>query len=106
MSITLQIDDIVCFYYDERAGEMSAGAKPGEGRDLERRRRNGARGGSPARKNAGLQCRPKRPPDVAGRLEAEFGGRRIQVRGPVKALTHLMFDVCALGVDRLIRFLH
>ena len=43
---------------------------------------------------------------VNGRLKDEFGGRRIHVRGHLKVMTHLMFGVCALSVDQLIRLLH
>ena len=43
---------------------------------------------------------------VNGRLKDEFGGRRIHVRGHAKVMTHLMFGICALSVDQLIRLLH
>ena len=43
---------------------------------------------------------------VNGRLKDEFGGRRIQVRGHAKVMAHLMFGVCVLSVDQLIRLLH
>ena len=43
---------------------------------------------------------------VNGRLKDEFGGRRIQVRGHAKVMAHLMFGICALSVDQLIRLLH
>ena len=43
---------------------------------------------------------------VNGRLKDECGGRRIHVRGPVKVMTHLMFGICVLSVDQLIRLLH
>ena len=43
---------------------------------------------------------------VNGRRKDEFGGRRIHVRGPVKVMAHLMFGVCVLSVDQLIRLLH
>ena len=43
---------------------------------------------------------------VNGRLKDEFGGRRIHVRGHLKVMAHLMFGVCVLSVDQLIRLLH
>ncbi len=43
---------------------------------------------------------------VNGRFKDEFGGRRIHVRGPVKVVAHLMFGICVLTVDQLIRMLH
>ena len=43
---------------------------------------------------------------VNGRFKDELGGRRIHVRGPVKVMTHLMFGICVLSVDQLIRMLH
>ena len=38
-----------------------------------------------------------------GRLEEEFGGRTVMVRGPTKVMMHLMFGVVALFADQLIR---
>ncbi len=43
---------------------------------------------------------------VNGRLKDECGGRRIHVRGPVKVMAHLMFGICVLSIDQLIRLLH
>ena len=43
---------------------------------------------------------------VNGRFKDELGGRRTHVRGPVKVMTHLMFGICVLSVDQLIRMLH
>ncbi len=43
---------------------------------------------------------------VNGRIKDEFGGRRIYVRGPAKAMAHLMFGICALSVDQLFRLLN
>ena len=43
---------------------------------------------------------------VKGRFKDEFGERRIHVRGPVKVVAHLMFAICVLSVDQLIRMLH
>ena len=43
---------------------------------------------------------------VNGRLKDEFGGRRVHVRGHMKVMTHLMFGICVLSVDQLIRLLH
>lgn len=40
---------------------------------------------------------------VNGRLEDEFGGRMIPVRGAAKVMVHLMFGVPALTVDQLLR---
>jgi len=41
---------------------------------------------------------------VNARLKDEFGGRMLRVRGPEKAMTHLMFGLIALTVDQLLRF--
>jgi hypothetical protein len=38
-----------------------------------------------------------------GRLEEEFGGRRVRVRGHAKVLTHLLFGIIALLADQLLR---
>ena len=43
---------------------------------------------------------------VNGRLKDECGCRRIHVRGNVKVMAHLMFGICVLSVDQLIRPLH
>ena len=43
---------------------------------------------------------------VNGHLKDEYGRRRIHVRGPVKVMAHLMFGLCVLSVDQLIRLLH
>jgi len=40
---------------------------------------------------------------VHARLKDEFGGRHLRVRGPAKAMAHLMFGVLALTVDQLLR---
>ncbi len=42
---------------------------------------------------------------VNGRLEDEFGGRTVRVRGPEKVMCHLMFGVIALTVDQLMRLI-
>ena len=39
------------------------------------------------------------------RLKDEFGASTLRVRGPVKAMGHLMFGVCALAADTLLRLL-
>lgn len=41
---------------------------------------------------------------VNARLKDEFGGRMLRVRGPEKAMTHLMFGLIVLTVDQLLRF--
>ena len=38
------------------------------------------------------------------RIKDEFGGRSIYVRGPAKAMAHLMFGIVALTVDQLMRW--
>jgi hypothetical protein len=40
---------------------------------------------------------------VFSRLKDEFGGRYLRVRGPQKAMAHLMFGVLALTVDQVLR---
>jgi hypothetical protein len=40
---------------------------------------------------------------VNARLKDEFGGRNLRVRGPVKAMAHLMFGVLALTADQLMK---
>lgn len=42
---------------------------------------------------------------VFGRLEDEFGGRNLYVRGHMKVTCHLMFGVLALTLDQLMRML-
>lgn len=37
------------------------------------------------------------------RLKDEFGGRTVQVKGPVKVFCHLMFGILALTADQLLR---
>jgi hypothetical protein len=37
------------------------------------------------------------------RLKDEFGGRTVQVKGPVKVYCHLMFGILALTADQLLR---
>ena len=39
------------------------------------------------------------------RLKDEFGGRTLRVKGPTKAMAHLMFGVIALTVDQLMRMI-
>ena len=41
---------------------------------------------------------------VNARLKDDFGGRRINVRGAAKVMTHLMFAVLALSGDQLLRW--
>jgi hypothetical protein len=41
---------------------------------------------------------------VNARLEDEFGGRTVRVRGAPKVFCHVMFGVLALTVDQLMRF--
>ena len=38
-----------------------------------------------------------------GRLKDEFGARHLRVKGPVKAMSHLMFGVVALTADQIFR---
>jgi hypothetical protein len=40
---------------------------------------------------------------VNARLKDEFGGRNLRVRGPAKAMAHLMFGVLALTADQLMK---
>ena len=40
---------------------------------------------------------------VNSRLKDQFGGNTLRVRGPTKAMCHLMFGILALTVDQLIR---
>jgi hypothetical protein len=40
---------------------------------------------------------------VNARLKDEFGGRNLRVRGPAKAMTHLMFGILALTADQILR---
>ncbi|HRY24200.1 MAG TPA: transposase, partial [Geminicoccaceae bacterium] len=40
---------------------------------------------------------------VNSRLKDQFGGNHVRVRGPTKAMCHLMFGILALTVDQLIR---
>ncbi len=40
---------------------------------------------------------------INGRLEDEFGGRNVRVRGPAKVQCHLLFGLLALTVDQLPR---
>jgi hypothetical protein len=40
---------------------------------------------------------------VNGRLNGEFGGSLIRVRGAAKVMAHLMFGVLALTVDQWLR---
>jgi hypothetical protein len=42
---------------------------------------------------------------VNARLKDEFGGRTLRVRGPAKAMAHLMFGVIALTVDQLLKLI-
>jgi len=42
---------------------------------------------------------------VNARLKDEFGGRTLRVRGPAKAMAHLMFGVIALTVDQLLKMI-
>ncbi len=42
---------------------------------------------------------------VNGRLKDEFNARMVRVRGHAKVMIHLMFDVIALKVDYLMKFL-
>lgn len=42
---------------------------------------------------------------VNGRLKDEFGGRMLRVRGPEKAMCHLMFGIIALTADQLLKIL-
>ena len=39
------------------------------------------------------------------RLKEEFGGRTVRVRGHAKAMCHLMFGVCTLAADTVLRLL-
>ena len=40
---------------------------------------------------------------VNSRLKDQFGGNNLRVRGPTKAMCHLMFGILALTVDQLTR---
>jgi Transposase DDE domain len=40
---------------------------------------------------------------VNARINDEFGGRTIRVRGHAKVMAHLMFGILALTVDQLLR---
>jgi len=40
---------------------------------------------------------------VNSRLKDQFGGNTLRVRGPTKAMCHLMFGILALTIDQLIR---
>ena len=40
---------------------------------------------------------------VNSRLKDQFGGNTLRVRGPTKAMCHLMFGILALTVDQLTR---
>ena len=40
---------------------------------------------------------------VDSRLEDQFGGHHVRVRGPTKAMCHLMFGILALTIDQLTR---
>jgi len=40
---------------------------------------------------------------VNSRLKDQFGGNTLRVRGPAKAMCHLMFGILALTIDQLIR---
>lgn len=42
---------------------------------------------------------------VNARLKDDFGAARINVRGPAKVMTHLMFGVLVLAADQLLRWL-
>jgi len=37
------------------------------------------------------------------RLKDEFGARSVRVRGHAKVMSHLMFGVCALAADTVLR---
>jgi hypothetical protein len=39
------------------------------------------------------------------RIKDEFGARHVRVRGPVKAMCHLMFGVCVLAADTILRLI-
>ena len=43
---------------------------------------------------------------VVGRLKEEFGGRSVQVKGPAKVMTSLMFGVLALTADQILRLVN
>jgi IS5 family transposase len=40
---------------------------------------------------------------VNSRLKDQFGGNNLRVRGPTKAMCHLMFGILALPIDQLTR---
>jgi hypothetical protein len=40
---------------------------------------------------------------VNARINDEFGGRTIRVRGHAKVMAHLMFGILSLTVDQLLR---
>lgn len=42
---------------------------------------------------------------VNSRLKDQFGGNHLRVRGPAKAMCHLMFGILALTVDQLVRLI-
>ncbi|MDT0497224.1 hypothetical protein RM530_07580 [Algiphilus sp. W345] len=41
---------------------------------------------------------------VNARLKDDFGAARVNVRGPAKVMTHLMFGVLVLTADQLLRW--
>ena len=42
---------------------------------------------------------------VNSRLKESFGGRHLRVKGPEKAMAHLMFGILVLTADQLIRLM-